>query len=107
MPAPIPPARGGHAPAVGKGAAAVSSFKFSGARLCAKHQSQRCGWSATQPRSKQIRTLPKFSRSLKRADQTLLPMERGRSEQLQPAQMRHGAPQTFFLLALLLGEDGS
>src|SRR5438309_4648731 len=38
--------------------AAVSSFKFSGARLCANHQSQRCGWSATQPRSKQIWTLP-------------------------------------------------
>ena len=26
---------------------------FDGARLCAKHQSQCCGWSATQPRSKQ------------------------------------------------------
>jgi len=24
---------------------------FAGARLCAKRQPQRCGWSATQPRS--------------------------------------------------------
>jgi hypothetical protein len=34
-------------------------FKCPGARLCAKHQSQRCGWSATQPRPNQIKTLQK------------------------------------------------
>jgi len=36
---------------------AVSEFRDYGARLCPKDQSQRCGWSATQPRSCQIRTL--------------------------------------------------